>query len=312
MRTTDYIVTIGCANMDVTGYSLQAIRLADSNPGKIQFFSGGVGRNIAHNLALLGQESWLLTAIGKDLHGQSLYQDTLNTGVKLEKSLLLEDASTSCYLSLHNHEGEMVVAVNDMDISQRINREYLEPHLDFIQQAQVVIIDCNLNEETIAWLLENIQAPVFIDPVSAFKCHKVKNHLHRIHTFKPNALEAEILSGIKIESNADLARIAQWFHAQGLFRLVLSLGSKGVYYSEKDGQSGIIPAFFTHVINVTGAGDAMMAGLAACFAQGQDFVSAIKFAQACSSMTLNCAKTNNPDLSISNVKQLMENTPCLN
>ena len=58
MRKKDYIITIGSANMDVAGYSHGVLNYADSNPGKIKFTPGGVGRNISQNLALLGTESW--------------------------------------------------------------------------------------------------------------------------------------------------------------------------------------------------------------------------------------------------------------
>ena len=72
MREKDYIVIIGSANIDVAGYSHHPLNYADSNPGKIKFTPGGVGRNIAHNLALLGKNAWLLSAVGGDFYGQSL------------------------------------------------------------------------------------------------------------------------------------------------------------------------------------------------------------------------------------------------
>ena len=53
MREKDYVVIIGSANIDVAGYSHESLNYADSNPGKIKFTPGGVGRNIAQNLALL-------------------------------------------------------------------------------------------------------------------------------------------------------------------------------------------------------------------------------------------------------------------
>lgn len=62
----DYVVIIGSANIDVAGYSHESLNYADSNPGKIKFTPGGVGRNIAQNLALLGNKAWLLSAVGSD------------------------------------------------------------------------------------------------------------------------------------------------------------------------------------------------------------------------------------------------------
>ena len=57
MREKEYVVIIGSANIDVAGYSHGSLNYADSNPGKIKFTPGGVGRNISQNLALLGKKS---------------------------------------------------------------------------------------------------------------------------------------------------------------------------------------------------------------------------------------------------------------
>jgi hypothetical protein len=80
MRDKDYIVVIGSANMDVAGYSHDSLNYADSNPGKIKFTPGGVGRNIAQNLASLNKPVWLLSAVGNDFYGQSLLAQTRQAG----------------------------------------------------------------------------------------------------------------------------------------------------------------------------------------------------------------------------------------
>ncbi|EHH0842151.1 TPA: PfkB family carbohydrate kinase, partial [Escherichia coli] len=99
MREKDYIVIIGSANIDVAGYSHHPLNYADSNPGKIKFTPGGVGRNIAHNLALLGKNAWLLSAVGGDFYGQSLLAQTNQSGVYVDKCLIVPGENTSSYLS---------------------------------------------------------------------------------------------------------------------------------------------------------------------------------------------------------------------
>lgn len=313
MREKEYIVTIGSANMDVAGYSHASLNYADSNPGKIKFTPGGVGRNIAHNLALLGKQSWLLTAVGQDFYGESLLAQTRQCGVHVDKSLRVPGGNTSCYLSLLDNTGEMLVAINDMHISEHISVAFLSQHADFIRGASAIVADCNISEETLVWILENAgDIPVFIDPVSAWKCVKIRAHLGKIHTLKPNRLEAETLSGIPISGRDDAPAIAAWFHDNGLTCLVLSMGGDGVYYSHINGERGWSLPIKTDVINVTGAGDAMMAGLVSCWIEGMPFIDAVRFAQGCSSMALACEYTNNPDLSVENVTSLVENTECLN
>lgn len=155
MREKDYIVIIGSANIDVAGYSHHPLNYADSNPGKIKFTPGGVGRNIAHNLALLGKNAWLLSAVGGDFYGQSLLAQTNQSGVYVDKCLIVPGENTSSYLSLLDNTGEMLVAINDMSISDCISAEFLAQHQEFIRGAKVIVADCNLSEEALVWVLEN-------------------------------------------------------------------------------------------------------------------------------------------------------------
>lgn len=101
------------------------LNYADSNPGKIKFTPGGVGRNIAHNFALLGKNSWLLTAVGNDFYGQSLLAQTNQSGVHVDKCLIVSGENTSSYLSLLDNTGEMLVAINDMSITEHTSAEFL-------------------------------------------------------------------------------------------------------------------------------------------------------------------------------------------
>lgn len=141
MREKDYVVIIGSANIDVAGYSHESLNYADSNPGKIKFTPGGVGRNIAQNLALLGNKAWLLSAVGSDFYGQSLLTQTNQSGVYVDKCLIVPGENTSSYLSLLDNTGEMLVAINDMNISNCISAEYLAQHREFIQGAKVIVAD---------------------------------------------------------------------------------------------------------------------------------------------------------------------------
>lgn len=313
MLEDNYIVTIGSANMDVAGYSQNQLNYADSNPGKIRFTPGGVGRNIAHNIALLGKSSWLLTAVGDDFYGKSLLMQTELSGVHVDKCLKVSDESTSSYLSLLDNTGEMLVAINDMSISECLSPEFLAQHREFIRGARVIVVDCNISEAALAWIMENRgETPIFVDPVSAWKCVKIRDWLPHIHTLKPNRLEAETLSGIPLVSRQDVPAVAAWFHQQGLQRLVLSMGGDGVYYSDMQGESGWSSPLKTQVVNVTGAGDAMMAGLAACWHEGFSLPESVRFSQGCASMALSSEYTNNPELSFSNVLALVEKKECQN
>ncbi|KGQ71488.1 kinase [Chelonobacter oris] len=301
------VVTIGGTNMDIAGYSLNNIVFSDSNLGKIKCTPGGVGRNIAQNIAMLGKESHLISVVGDDLYGETVLERTKLAGTYVDRCYKLHHEATSTYLSLLDNHGEMVVAINDMAILNHLTPALLSSRLDFIQHSNVIVLDCNLSEKTLAWILSNNNGiPIFVDPVSTFKAMKIKHWLSHIHTLKPNRLEAEALSGLEIKTDDDVLKAASWFHAQGLTRLVLSMGVKGVYFSEKNGVSGWAEPLKVNIINVTGAGDAMMAGLACCWLENMTFADSIRYAQGCSAMALSSELTNNPNLSDDSVKKLLE------
>lgn len=104
----------------------------------------------------------------------------------------------------------------------------------------------------------------------------------------------------------DAPAVAAWFHEQGVQRIALSMGPAGVYYSEIDGQSGWSSPLPVNIVNVTGAGDAMMAGLASCWLEDMTLAESIRFAQGCSALTLSSEFTNNPNLSNGSVQKLLE------
>lgn len=146
MPENDYVVIIGSANMDVAGYSHVSLNYADSNPGKIKYTPGGVGRNIAQNIALLNKPSWLLSVVGDDFYGHSLLKQTAQSGVHVDKCQIVHGEGTSSYLSLLDNTGEMLVAINDMSITEHITPAFLSQHrilFAALRSSSLTVISAN-------------------------------------------------------------------------------------------------------------------------------------------------------------------------
>ena len=150
-------------------------------------------------------------------------------GIDLSHALRIPGGTTSTYLYLADPAGEMALAVSDMSICEKITPAYLASNLTILQNAQVIVADTNIPAEALQYLAENVTVPLFVDPVSTAKAEKLRPILHRIHTLKPNRLEAELLSGVKIESQADVEKAADTLTAMGVHRMFISLGADGVY-----------------------------------------------------------------------------------
>lgn len=304
LAETRYVVLLGGANMDIRGSTPAKLRFGDSNPGQVSCSPGGVARNIAENLARLGADCRLLSAVGDDLYGRSLLDSTQRAGVDVRPVLVLPDAATSTYLSIHGPDGDMSIAINDMQVLNRLDAARLAPQRELVRHAGLIVADANLSPDALAWLFaEAEQQPVFVDTVSAFKAERIRPWLGRIHTIKPNRIEAATLSGLPLESPADAAAVADWFHQQGVQQVILSLAGDGVFYSSAEGQ-GWSPAPQVDIVNATGAGDALMAGLVWGWLQQLPLPDAVRLAQACAALTLSCAATNNPTLSLAAIQHL--------
>ena len=304
------VLAIGAANMDIAASTPHALAPGDSTPGRIRHAPGGVARNMAENLARLGCPVRLLCVVGSDLFGQSVLAQTRSAGVDVEACWVVPGEATSTYLSLHGPDGDMAVAVNDMAILDCLTPQRLRPHAALVQQAGALLLDGNLPEPALEWLFtQNGSARVFVDPVSAFKCRRFLPWLGRVHTLKANRLEAGALSGLRVDTDAAVVDAAQWLHAQGVQQVVLSLGARGAYWSDIAGARGWQQAFAVEVVNATGAGDAMMAGLVHGWLQGSTLAQSVAFASACAALTLTVAQANHPGLTVAAVQQLMQTQP---
>ncbi|MBW8184305.1 PfkB family carbohydrate kinase [Shewanella nanhaiensis] len=305
-----YAVVVGGANMDILGRPLDTLQVGDSNPGSVTCSPGGVGRNIAENLARLGSQTRLLSAVGKDTYGQAIIDQCQQAGIDMQACLQLKDASTSTYLSVLDGDSDMHVAINDMAILDRLSVELLKVQEEMLRRADLLILDANLSAPALEYLLSNFSdRPIFVDTVSCAKAKKIQPFLSAIHTLKPNLKEAEQLSGISIANYGELPKLGRWFHEQGVQRIFLSLGADGVFYS--DGQTqALIPAVDVPMVNANGAGDAFLAGLAHGWLQDWDIEQSTKFAMAAAVVALSHLATINPNMSEMSVNRVIKESIC--
>jgi pseudouridine kinase len=301
-----FVLVLGGANMDMVASASHGLVAGESVPGRIRSAPGGVARNIAENLARLGLPTRLVTAVGDDLLGRSLLEATQRAGVDTGGCLLLAGQGSASYLSLHGPDGELAMAVNDMDILLALTPERLQPHAPSLRRAAALVLDCNLSPDALAWVFaQGSAAPVFVDAVSAFKAVRIRPWLDRLFLLKVNRLEAQALSGLKVETLADARAAAGWFIDRGVRQVGLSMGEQGNCWMDASGASGLQPVLPVQVVNATGAGDALLAGLVFAHLMGETLAQAMRFAGGCAALTLTTMAANHPGLSVARVRELL-------
>ncbi|MGI9271198.1 MAG: PfkB family carbohydrate kinase [Woeseiaceae bacterium] len=303
-----FVVVIGGANIDIHGKSANPLQSHDSNPGTVHTSAGGVARNIADNLARLGIDSRLISAVGNDHHGQMLIRMSRDAGVNMHYVHQISSAPTSTYMSVLDESGDMSVAINDMSIINALTAEYLGPQKSMLAQSSLMILDCNLPDDTLEWLTRSFAStPIFVDTVSAAKAPRIKSYLHSVHTLKASAIEIAALTGQEARTRSQLRAIATQLHAEGVERLFITRGEQGVFYSTSDAQGFETPSSGKRdILSTGGAGDAFLAGLAYSWLEDLSLKKALRFAMAAADITLSHPATNHPALSVNTINNAME------
>jgi pseudouridine kinase len=328
-------VVIGGANIDIKGKTFGKLISRTSNPGELNMTLGGVGRNIAHNLALLGVPVTFLSVVGDDEWGRKILKETGGAGVDVGQVKQSRKNSTGTYLAILDDKGEMEVAVSDMRVCEEANVRYIKSKEEIIKGSKIVVIDTNIPEKSIKYIGELCSREDIIlvaEPVSVEKAKKLKKVLDKINYITPNKEELESIIGggrdssssdkvkIKIDSDEDIKKTVQKLRGkykdddkgEGIKNIVLTLAERGVYLSsrkmgkidknrEVSGGKGedecgyecskFIKPYKVEVIDVTGVGDALVAGLVYGIYKGYSFEEAAKYGLAAAALTISTPYT---------------------
>ena len=299
------VLIIGGINADVLGRTLGPPTLHTSNPAQAGVTPGGVARNIAEVVARLlpGDAAVrLLGAVGTDPLGAGVLEATHAAGVDVSGVLSLP-GQTGLYLAVLDSAGELHIGLADMTLTEALTPEVTAGWLAEVDRARMLIVDANLPPGTLAALLRRaVQAGVraIVEPVSAPKAARLAQALrdasvdgdslngdwHGTFLVTPDQAELEAMTG-----QAGLAAAAQTLLDGGVQNVLVTLGRLGSVLFSADRPPVMTPAFDTRVQDVTGAGDALVAGLSAGLLRGLELPEAVRSGHACAALTVASART---------------------
>jgi pseudouridine kinase len=292
------VVVVGGANTDIVGVSDATLIPRDSNPGHVRIAHGGVGRNIAENLARLGARTSLITVFGSDRASTELAFGCERAGIDTSASLRSE-AAGSHYLAIAGPDGDMELALNDMRSLELLTPEYLqrEAAATALASATLVVIDANLTEPAIAHVLETTSVPVLADAVSAAKVGRLADSLDHLAVLKANALEASVLLGEDIDDSESARQAAEALLDRGVGEVYLTLGALGSTHTSSAG-TAVLPRAPVEPISTTGAGDAFTAGVAVASLAALPQREGLAFATALAGRTMAVETSVDPGLDL--------------
>jgi len=290
-----YVTVIGGTNMDIAAALTAPFVPADSVPGQVTLGCGGVARNIAHNLRLMGHEVKLVSIFGEEAFGNMCWNECLAIGLDLTLSERCEDMRTGLYLCINDQSGDMIAAVADTDIIACITPEFLGSRIDALNNSSLVIADTNISAEALQFLIDHCSAPLMVDAVSTAKATRVIKALHQSHTHRLQVLKLNRQEALAVTHCDTVESAADNLTGMGIGQVYVTLGSDGVYCSDGNRHEHY-SAFPTLVTNTTGAGDAFIAGVAHAQLCGTAFPDCAKMGLRAAYATLLSTKTVNPDV----------------
>ena len=297
-----YVLVIGTACVDIKGWPQTALETGVSVPGTIRTSVGGVGRNIAENLARLGIPTVLLSAVGQDRSGERVLLQTSAAGIDMSNVLQVDDCPTGAYLALLDEFGAMAYAVNDTRVTANLRPRYFYEKRRLFRDAALIVLDASLppdSLETIIRLARQYQVPVCADPTSPALAPRLCPYLADLLLITPNFQELAALCEISVTDRSDQSMVvaAKQLVALGVKIAVITLAEQGLCYATT-GESGRVPAIRTEVVDLTGGGDALTAAIIFALLNDIPVSEAMPLGCSAASLTIASEHTVVPDLTL--------------
>jgi len=262
------VVVVGASNTDIVGRSFAPLAEQASNPGYVHLSHGGTGRNIAENLARLGLAVEFVTALGGDHNARHIVEHCRGMSINMDRVLIVPELPGPLHITVLDDAGQLSVALDDMRALERLTPSALAERSEAFGGADLVVLDANLDSDSLAWVAGECSAPLLLDPVSAVKAPAARGIVGQLAAVKCSAEEAGALLGTdEPRSRVEIEHAAQRLLELGVVAAYVTAGAGGAYFASED-QRGWVHPPRVGVARASGAGDAFSAGVAAGMVEG--------------------------------------------
>lgn len=253
---------------------------------QFQMVFGGKGANQAVAAGRCGANISFLACLGNDDIGKKAKAQLMTDNIDTNGIELIDDVATGVALIFVNQQGENVIGIH-AGANGRLDTSYVQRHGNIIKEADALLmqlespLDSVLKAAEIA-KQENVQ--VILNPAPA---QALPNELlSLVDIITPNETETEYLTGIKVIDDESAQQAADVLHHKGIKTVLITLGSRGVWVSDKNSKGCIVPAFKVKAVDTIAAGDTFNGALITALLEGQSMMPAIKFAHAAAAIAV--------------------------
>ncbi|GAB1758283.1 MULTISPECIES: ribokinase [Priestia] len=270
------VTVIGSSSMDLVVTSNIRPGAGETVLGEsFKTVPGGKGANQAVAAARLGADVSMIGCVGEDHYGKAILENFKSNGVSVENVKPVTDSdSGTAHIILAEGDNSIVVVKGANDY---ITPDYVEKAKEKIKEADIVLIQQEIPEETVeyvAQLCQELKVPLLLNPAPArpLKAEVIE----QVSYITPNEHEATLL----FEGKEKEEVLKQYPN-----KLFITEGKQGVRYFNGE-KEVLVPSYQVETIDTTGAGDTFNAALAVALAEGMGFEKGIQFANRAASLSV--------------------------
>lgn len=253
---------------------------------KYQVAFGGKGANQAVAAGRSGADITFIACVGDDAIGASIKKQLSLDNIKTECIDAIKDETTGVALIYVNEQGENIIGIN-AGANAQLTQERLTYYQQKIVEADALLMQLESPIETVqmaAEIAKKNNTKVILNPAPAQSLPD--SLLSLVDIITPNETEAEHLTGITVNDDNGAQAAAQALHQKGISKVMITLGARGVWYSEKGSQGKIIAGFRVKAVDTIAAGDTFNGAYVTALLEGKSNEDAIVFAHAAAAIAV--------------------------
>lgn len=280
------VVVVGSSNTDMI-IKLDKIPTPGETVigGEFSTAAGGKGANQAVAAARAGGDVTFVACVGDDMFGQQAMDGFVSDQIDVKYIVKDEKAASGVAFIFVDKKGENSIAVAS-GANFELTPDHIAQAADVIKSADILVMQLETPVNTItaaAKVAKDNGVKVILNPAPAQPLGD--DLLECLSVLTPNEIEAEVVSGVKVEDDASAEEAARVLLDKGLDSVLITLGPKGVFAANRDGAK-MVPGFTVEAVDTTAAGDVFNGALSVALCENPSLDDAIRFANAAGALSV--------------------------
>lgn len=297
------IAVIGTVFMDCKGYADYRYDPLGRNVGSVRFIHGGVGRNVAENLTMIGANVAFISSVDDNGLGLEVLNRLSSEGIDVSRVRKAHASGMGLWLAIMDQNGDLAASISQMPDLSFMDEIIREEGESIIAECDNIVLELDLDDyifKSVLDLAEKHNKKVYGITGNMEVILRNRDKLRCLECYICNGTEAGRLFECPIPADSPndvLSLLRKYVDANAIKTMVVTLGEHGsVYYDARSKESGCCPAIPTKVTDSSGAGDAFFSGVTEAMVRGFPLSEAVRCGTRMASWTIEVAEPTRLDL----------------